>query len=279
MGRRLLTGALILMSMAGTSQEIALVLSGGGARGAYEIGVWKGLEDLGYTIGGVYGTSVGAINGAAVAMKDFELARDLWLNLTYEDVMSISPQTKAFIEKNYSKLSISDFASTFRKLLAEGGMDITPLRDKLGSVISEELIRNSEVDYGLVAYSVSNFKPRTLYKDDIPDGQLIDYVLASANFPVFQREYIGGESFVDGDVYNNIPIEMARNRGFKTAVVVDIGTYGVIDINNVVNRFRNYSMDVVYEKPTQNFGSVHTFDPEISGKYLIEGYHDIMREY
>lgn len=59
-------------------KKTALVLSGGGSRGAYEIGVWKALKELGIEIDMVFGTSVGAINGAMVAQDEPELAERLW---------------------------------------------------------------------------------------------------------------------------------------------------------------------------------------------------------
>jgi len=54
--------------------SVALVLSGGGARGAYQIGVWKALRELNIDIVAVYGTSVGAINGALIAYGDYDFA-------------------------------------------------------------------------------------------------------------------------------------------------------------------------------------------------------------
>ena len=59
----------------------AFVLSGGGSRGAYELGVWQALRELGIPIHIAAGTSVGALNGAMVAQDDFELAVRLWNEL------------------------------------------------------------------------------------------------------------------------------------------------------------------------------------------------------
>lgn len=59
-------------------KKTAFVLSGGGSRGAYEIGIWKALKELGVEIDMVFGTSVGAINGAMVAQDEPELAEKLW---------------------------------------------------------------------------------------------------------------------------------------------------------------------------------------------------------
>jgi len=58
--------------------KTALVLGGGGSKGAYEIGVWQALNELGIQIDIVTGTSIGAVNGALVAQNDFEMANKSW---------------------------------------------------------------------------------------------------------------------------------------------------------------------------------------------------------
>lgn len=61
-------------------ENIGLVLSGGGAKGAYEVGVWAALEEYGLTgqISIISGTSVGALNAALFACNDAQKARELW---------------------------------------------------------------------------------------------------------------------------------------------------------------------------------------------------------
>lgn len=56
-------------------KEYGLVFDGGGARGAYQIGAWKALEEAGVKIQAVAGTSVGALNGALVCMGDLGKGR------------------------------------------------------------------------------------------------------------------------------------------------------------------------------------------------------------
>ena len=55
-----------------TSKEYGLVLEGGGAKGAYQIGAWKALKEAGVKINAVAGTSVGALNGALICAADVE---------------------------------------------------------------------------------------------------------------------------------------------------------------------------------------------------------------
>ena len=64
--------------MAQKSNKTALVLSGGGSRGAYEAGVWQALSEIGIEIDIVTGASVGSINGAMVCQGDLDSTISLW---------------------------------------------------------------------------------------------------------------------------------------------------------------------------------------------------------
>ena len=68
--------------------ETALVLGGGGAKGAYEIGVIDALEELGIRAGSVYGVSIGALNAAMYAQGDMEKAEALWASIRLSDLLS-----------------------------------------------------------------------------------------------------------------------------------------------------------------------------------------------
>lgn len=65
-------------------EKLGLVLAGGGGKGAYEIGVWQALRDLGLeqSVAAVSGTSVGALNAALFAAGDLERARAVWRDLS-----------------------------------------------------------------------------------------------------------------------------------------------------------------------------------------------------
>ncbi|MFO7882783.1 MAG: patatin-like phospholipase family protein [Kosmotogaceae bacterium] len=279
---KILTILVIIMlnsgfSFASENEGYALVLSGGGGRGAYEIGVWKSMKDLGIKVDAVYGTSVGAINGLAVASNKYEMARNIWIKTNYDNIMKISPELKSLISGSYKNITISSLSKGLSELFK--GIDVKPLKNALTSVIEEKEIRESNVDYGLVAYSISNFVPWMMYIEDIPEGQLIDYVLASANFPVFKREIISGETFVDGGVYSNMPIEMAINRGYKKIVAVDIGTYGIGDLLSFINREVDSKAEIKYIKPVVHYGNLLTFDIEVSKKYIKAGYLDGLKSF
>ncbi|HOI62621.1 MAG: patatin-like phospholipase family protein [Thermotogaceae bacterium] len=255
--------------------KAALILSGGGARGGYQIGCWKALKDHGIKIAGVYGTSVGSINAAAVAMDNFELATELWKNMDYSTVMEITPEVESVIQMAKAKAGIREVFMGIKLLMDGRGIDITPLRQCLHSRVDEEYVRKSGIDFGLVTYSLSDMRPVMLYINEIPRGMLVDYILASANYPVFKREEFNRRKFIDGGVYINIPIDMARKKGFTSMVVIDIGTKSLIDRLRVIAG--TFDRDkTLYIRPKRHFGSPMQFEREITMKYLIEGYLDTL---
>ena len=62
------------------TKEYGIVLEGGGAKGAYQVGAWAALLEAGIKIKGIAGTSVGALNGALMCMDDLREAEKLWDN-------------------------------------------------------------------------------------------------------------------------------------------------------------------------------------------------------
>ena len=72
--------------------KIGLVLAGGGGKGAYELGVWKALRDLGISkyISVFSGTSIGAFNAVLFAMDDIKKAEQLWDEVTMDKLVPVT---------------------------------------------------------------------------------------------------------------------------------------------------------------------------------------------
>ena len=60
-------------------------------------------------------------------------------------------------------------------------------------VDDEEKIRNSDIDFGIVTFNITTKEPVIIFKDEMPKEKMIDYILASANYPVFYRKEIDEE--------------------------------------------------------------------------------------
>ena len=135
------------------TKEYGLVLDGGGARGAYQIGAWKALREAGVKIKAVAGTSVGALNGALICMGDLEKAETIWREMTFSTVMDVDDEE---MEGWFSgETSVRDILRTLWEKIKDGGVDITPLRNLIHQVIDEEKIRNCGKEFCLSTFSLT----------------------------------------------------------------------------------------------------------------------------
>ena len=243
----------------------AVVLSGGGSRGAYQIGVFKALKKLKIDYDIITGTSVGALNGALMVQGDFLKAKKLWQNLNFGTV---------FDKNEVKNLSNNkDIYKMYAKKILNGGGNPKELDKTLRELIDEKMVMNSKINYGLVTVKFPSFKPVTLTKKDIPKGKLIDYLMASATcFPAFQLKEIDNSKFIDGGYYDNLPINLAVSLGAEEIIAVDLKAIG--------NK-RNYedNLKVTYISPKNNLGSFLIFDSEIACKNIKYGYNDTLKVY
>ncbi|MBN1649617.1 MAG: patatin-like phospholipase family protein [Spirochaetales bacterium] len=202
----------------------ALVLSGGGAKGAYQIGVWKALNEEGINIHAFAGTSVGALNAAIIANGNFPVAEDIWSGIRLSDIVCIPDQLLVKGNLVHNPESIRKF---IRYIIKNRGLVTRPLYRLIRKNIDEKRIRNSVSDLGIVTYSLTDLKPFHLFLDQIPQGQLYGYLLASAAMPIFRAVNINGKIFTDGGVADNMPFEMIRQRGYKKIITVDMSAIGI----------------------------------------------------
>ena len=151
-------------------EKTALVLGGGGARGAYEAGVWQALTELGIDIDMVTGTSVGSINGAMVCQGDLDLTIEMWKEIETHKVFDMPEGSQTI-----------DYA---KEIVLNKGAGASGLKELLTQYVDEDRIRRSPIDYGLVVVELSTLKPHFLFKDQIKEGQIIDHIMASSTvFP------------------------------------------------------------------------------------------------
>ena len=126
-----------------TSKIYAVALEGGGAKGAYEAGVWKALEEAGVNYNAVAGTSVGALNGAMMASRDLETALHLWENVKFSQVFDADDeQMKKIYDGDLEGLDIKGLLKDVVGIVKDGGLDIEPLRQMMKENVHEEKIRN-----------------------------------------------------------------------------------------------------------------------------------------
>ncbi len=189
----------------GPEEEVtALVLAGGGIRGAVQIGMLQVLAEHGFLPDRIYGSSVGAVNSVAFAgdptPSGVERMARIWTGLTSDDVY---PQSRLHGPWLYFQQRDSVYSNWgLRKIVEEE--------------IAFERLEESVVPVEVVATSLTDGRERWFTY-----GPAVDAVLASAAIPaLFPPVEIDGELFIDGGVVNNVPIRRAIDAGATTIVVL-----------------------------------------------------------
>ncbi len=206
------------------TKEYGLVLEGGGAKGAYQIGAWKALKEAGVKIKGVSGTSVGALNGALICMGDMERAESLWSNIAYSQIMDVDDELMAslFDRTQLTSELLRESAREVFRMLGEGGIDITPLRQLIEENIDEEAIRRSPVEFYSCTYSLTDRQEMNVDMKALPEGQMKDMLLASAYLPGFKNEKLLGKTYVDGGTTNVLPADILDMKALPEGQMKDM---------------------------------------------------------
>ncbi len=203
--------------------KYALSLEGGGVRGAYQAGAIMALHDNGYEFSAACGTSIGSINAAFVAMKKFDELKDLWLNVQLKDIFQFAnKEIEKSLQLDFKNIDFFELIKGIINTTAEGGLNISPMFKFLEKHIDEKLIRNSDIDYGLVTYNLSDMKPEERMISDMPEGSLIDFIVASSYLPAFKQQKLQGKHYIDGGFYNNLPTNMLVDRDYKDVIEIKL---------------------------------------------------------
>ena len=258
------------------NREYGLVLEGGGAKGAYQIGAWKALREAGVKIKGIAGASVGSLNGALICMDDLDRAEEIWKNIDYSQVMSVSNETmEALKKKDFKSLNLQELIAKGFQLVKDGGFDITPLKDLIANVVGDETkIVDSDRELYSVTYSVSDRKELVVDLRKGEMGTVKDMLLASAYFLAFKNEKLGGKRYMDGGGFNNVPLDVLIDHGYEDIIVIRIYGWGA-DKERVVKI--PDGTKVYHIAPRQDLGGILEFDKKQARKNLTLGYYDAKR--
>lgn len=251
---------------------VGLVLEGGGARGAFQIGAYRAIQEMGIEISGIAGTSVGALNGAMIAQGDADLAYKLWWDIHPARVFRLnSAEMESLNHLAFSRENLPRLLKQLREIFSERGLDVTPLKQLIAEVVNEELIRKSGLDFGLVAVSLNDLRPLELFLEDIPAGKLADYLMASASLPGFKVDPVEGKRMIDGGLHDNMPVNLLVAKGYTDIIV--LRTHGP----GRYRRVRQKGLHLTYISPSDDLGGILRFNPESARTNLQMGYFDAFK--
>ncbi len=243
---------------------LAVVLSGGGARGAYEVGVWKALKKLHIKYDIVTGTSIGAINGFMMVQKDLNKCLKLWRRINYD-----------LLYENFGKVDDSKtmYLAYFNSMI-KGGLDTEKIRLIIDKYYNPRRLYRSKIKYGIVAYNLTTNKAIYATKSDTTALKLKDYILASATcFPIFKATKVENDLLIDGGYCDNFPINLAIDLGAKEVIAVDLGAIGI------KRQVKDKNIDITNIKPNNKLDSFLMFDSKVTKRMINLGYNDTMKTF
>ncbi|MDF4890348.1 patatin-like phospholipase family protein [Vibrio parahaemolyticus] len=213
-----------------TRPKVAVVLAGGGAKGAAHIGVLKALEEMHIPVDIITGTSMGAYVGGlyATGMSADEIESFIYSvdwNSGYRDRVDRSQRRVRDKEYEDRYQITTDLGLRFGEVRAPTGVVqgqnmLRVLRETTGNLGRFDSFDELAIPYRSVATDILE-----LDEVVIGNGYLVDAMMASMSVPGALPPYkLNGHMLVDGGVVNNMPVDVARAMGADVVIAVDIST-------------------------------------------------------
>lgn len=260
------------------SKKIGLCLTGGGAKGAYQVGAVQALEDLGLyqNISAFAGTSIGAANCSVLASTNIATAKEIWFTLPEDSLTLPKPLSERLLEDRLKVLERGIYTmETFEKVMMSK-IDFDALKNKEVYVTVSEVGEQSK---GLLEVLVSSYqhyikkdiKAHYVKLSSLENNVCLDAVKASCSIPiVFPPVVNENKKYYDGGLFDNTPITPLVESGCDEIYVIDISFFK--QPHDILKDFPNVNFHVI--KPSKSIGKILDFTPEHSKEIYEIGYLD-----
>lgn len=235
-------------------KKIGLVLSGGGAKGAYHLGVWKAIKELGLedNIVGVSGTSIGALMGYMYSIKEYEKCFKFW----YESA----------IDTNYNDIFVKLIGYknvlAFNNIKNHNFLSTKKIDKLLENIVDINKLHNSKCMCYVTCHDYQNKQPETFLLNKYEYSDVLNILKATASIPLlFKKVKIHDKTYYDGGISDNTPIRPLYENGYDVIIVVYLNDYNHIDYRffpsskfieispiGSIGKFRDGVLDFSFEK-------------------------------
>ena len=256
--------------------KVGLVLAGGGARGAYEIGVWKALIELGIDmyINVVSGASIGALNSILFINGDIEFAERLWGTLSDEEILKAN-STELSIKKILLKLGMKniEFIKKYTPTIITGGKISRDGICKLIDDVDLSCIYSKDIRCYVACTQIPECKIKYFKINEYEEETVKQILLASSAIPmIFDNVDIQGNEYLDAGIAENEPIQPVYGEACDLIIVVHLEKGKHIDRNMYPNTNIVEITPSIIEKG--DFDGVLEFNSNIIMSKIDMGYQD-----
>lgn len=255
---------------------LGLCLSGGGARGPYQIGVCMALKEAGIfdQIEYFSGTSIGAVNAVLLACLPIDKVKELWVDLPEEILHKTEGFFKRVLKENKSFLKNGLYdLSKLRKVMKDN-IDFRKLKDKRVFVTLSD---GGVEDGGITSLIKSSYLHYIKHNKKVVYSKLweqtrlevVQQVLASCSIPaVFPPTVIDGKQYFDGGVYDNVPVTPLVEAGCDKIIVIHLDKLPY----SYTKKYPD--IEFITFKSHRSLGLLLKFDPRQSEIRYNYGYED-----
>ena len=248
--------------------KTALVLSGGGALGSYEVGVWQALRKLHIKFDIVTGTSVGALNAIMVTQNDFHKCMNVWQDISFANIYATKIDSDIKLNKLYQMHA--------KEFIKNGGMNPAMLEQLVKDVYDKEKFYKSKIDYGLITFNLSTFKPKKLTKKDIPPEKLVDYAVG---FKRKVKNFSGNMTIIKP---NNKLMNMLEFNAEKSRRAIKLGYNDTMKkykkLDGIKFTFKKNNLEKNYKKTHASFKKYLQNDLSSANALILKKYSKFLND-
>jgi NTE family protein len=220
-------------------REIGLVFAGGGAKGAYQIGVWQALRMFGMEtyITATSGTSIGAMNGCMYGYGNLEKAVEMWRHVSKEDILYVDKDEVRNIRER-----IRRGLPTLKGGRAGDIPYLPPAKNRISlfsrerlermirSVLTDPVLQQSPVKCYATCYGGKTQTARSFLLNNLPKENATRVLTATSAIPlVFSPVELGGEPCFDGGLGDNVPVRPLYELGYRNFIIVYLAQRDYVD--------------------------------------------------
>lgn len=205
--------------------NLGIVLSGGGGKGAYQIGVLKALKENNIVFNFISGVSIGSLNGIILAQNDLDEAESLWVNLENEHVFENT--MKDILDKmpDYFKERYPEIKTLTQAELAKPALDENLLLKVLDSEFNYEKFKAFDGGFYACVRNCSDNITEYIDLKKMKDFEIIQFLCASCAFPGLSDGIrIDDVDYIDGGVFDNVPVKPLLDEELDLILIVHLRT-------------------------------------------------------
>lgn len=214
------------------NKEFGMVLSGGGAKGAYQVGAFRALSEYDIKINSISGSSIGGINAFAYASLSLEEIISLWNNFEFNDFISPDDDWSDGISDRDSLIKI------------------------LNSIVDEDKIKQCIPIFNTIC--INQYIPEYKLLNNKSKDDIIKILLATSALPIiYSKVDINNSLYQDGGLADNLPIMPLYSNDIKDLIIISLSkdlrvNQNQFKINSLIEIFPSYDLGDLFDG-TLNF--------------------------